>query len=92
MLPPCTPAQIPHLSVIGKPPAARRQTVLYSVRRCVLRQDKLTESFLWLPSLEGPVSDYNQGGAHPFIHGPWLRSRLSDVPVVVCYALQPELA
>ena len=24
-------------------------------------QDKLTESFLWLPSLEGPVSDYTKG-------------------------------
>jgi len=25
------------------------------------KEDQLTEGFLWLPSLEGPVSDYNQG-------------------------------
>ena len=25
------------------------------------KEDKLTESFLWLPSLEGPVSDYTKG-------------------------------
>ena len=30
------------------------------------KEDKLTESFLWLPSLEGPVSDYTKGSGWLF--------------------------
>ena len=34
---------------------------LYRSLLNLAKADKLTESFLWLPSLEGPVSDYTQG-------------------------------
>ena len=34
---------------------------LYRSLLNLAKEDKLTESFLWLPSLEGPVSDYTQG-------------------------------
>ena len=34
---------------------------LYRSVLSLAKEDKLTEGFLWLPSLEGPVADYNQG-------------------------------
>lgn len=34
---------------------------LYRSLLNLAKENKLTESFLWLPSLEGPVSDYTQG-------------------------------
>lgn len=34
---------------------------LYRSLLNLAKEDKLTEPFLWLPSLEGPVSDYTQG-------------------------------
>jgi len=34
---------------------------LYRSLLSLAKQDRLAESFLWLPSLEGPVSDYTQG-------------------------------
>lgn len=34
---------------------------LYRSLLALAKEDKLTEPFLWLPSLEGPVADYTQG-------------------------------
>jgi len=45
-------------------PSLAQIPIFIGLYRSVLnlaKEDKLTESFLWLPSLEGPVSDYTQG-------------------------------
>ena len=45
-------------------PSLAQIPIFIGLYRSVLnlaKEDKLTESFLWLPSLEGPTSDYTQG-------------------------------
>ena len=45
-------------------PSLAQIPIFIGLYRSVLnlaKEDKLTESFLWLPSLEGPVADYTQG-------------------------------
>jgi len=45
-------------------PSLAQIPIFIGLYRSVLnlaKADKLTESFLWLPSLEGPVADYNEG-------------------------------
>ena len=45
-------------------PSLAQIPIFIGLYRSVLnlaKEDKLTESFLWLPSLEGPVSDYTEG-------------------------------
>jgi len=45
-------------------PSLAQIPIFIGLYRSVLnlaKEDKLTEGFLWLPSLEGPVSDYQQG-------------------------------
>ena len=40
--------------------------ILATLLSNLAKEDKLTESFLWLPSLEGPVSDYTKGSGWLF--------------------------
>jgi len=45
-------------------PSLAQIPIFIGLYRSVLnlaKEDKLTESFLWLPSLEGPVADYSEG-------------------------------
>lgn len=45
-------------------PSLAQIPIFIGLYRSVLnlaKENKLSESFLWLPSLEGPVSDYNEG-------------------------------
>merc|ERR1719460_2826815 len=45
-------------------PSLAQIPIFIGLYRSVLnlaKEDKLTESFLWLPSLEGPVADYKEG-------------------------------
>ena len=39
---------------------------LYRSVLALAKEDKLEESFLWLPSLEGPVADYTKGTGRLF--------------------------
>ena len=50
-------------------PAFAQIPIFIGLYRSVLnlaKEDKLTEPFLWLPSLEGPVSDYTKGSGWLF--------------------------
>ena len=50
-------------------PSFAQIPIFIALYRSVLnlaKEDKLTESFLWLPSLEGPVSDYTKGSGWLF--------------------------
>jgi len=63
---------------------------LYRSLLNLAKADKLTESFLWLPSLEGPVADYTQGIS-------WLKDNWVDghPPLgwhdTLCYLVLPVL-
>jgi YidC/Oxa1 family membrane protein insertase len=50
-------------------PSLAQIPIFIGLYRSVLnlaKEDKLTESFLWLPSLEGPVADYKEGAGWLF--------------------------
>lgn len=62
---------------------------LYRSLLNLAKEDKLSESFLWLPSLEGPVADYQQGIG-------WLTEWVNGAPKLgwhdtACYLVLPVL-